>query len=287
MTSAPSHPTISRRGLGKRLKQRREEAGLTEQEAAELIGYTLKSIRRIEAGTQGTKQVTIEKLVEHYGIAPEEGSYLQTLRIRGAERGWWEDYIDRGTKEGTRPDFPMFLESEQIARSIEVFESEVIPGLLQTPGYLQALQDAQLPIPGEVAEQVRKLRERRQQVFQGDVPDMRFLLGEAAILYLMRLAPKVRDGQVARLYEAASLVEVDIRVVTGLHAAMAGSFAVITTPDEFPPIVHTDLMDGCRYLEDVDVTSRYKQAFASAWALSVPIEEYMNEHVKAMAEVQP
>lgn len=283
MSSAPSHPTISRRGLGKRLKQRREEAGLTEQEAAGLLGYTLKSIRRIEAGTQGTKQTTIEAFVKHYGIGPEEGSYLQTLRVRGTERGWWEDYIDKGTKESTRPDFPMFLESEQIAKHISMFESEVVPGLLQTPAFLQALQDAQLPIPLEVAEQVRKLRERRQEVFQGQVPAMQVLLGEAAILYLMRLAPEVRDGQVARLREVAAMPEAEVRITTRLHAAMAGSFAVVTTPDEFPPIVYSDLMDGCRYLEDMNVTSRYRRAFAAAWEVSVSLEEYLNEHVKAMA----
>ena len=285
MGNQASHPTISRRGLGKRLKQRREEAGLTEQQAAELIGYTLKSVRRIEAGTQGTKQVTIEKLVEHYGIAPEEASYLQTLRVRGAERGWWEDYIDKGTKEGTRPDFPMFLEAEQIARLIRVYECDLIPGLLQTREYLQALQAVQLPIPPDVADGVLKLRERRQELFQGrtDAPQMRFLIGEAAIRYLLRLDPVVRDGQLARLREVARMHGVDVHVVAQLHAAAAGSFAILDTSDEFPPIVYNDQLDGCRYLEDVDVTSRYEQAFAAAWALSVPIEEYLNEHVKAMA----
>lgn len=277
MSNAVSHPTISRRGLGKRLKRRREEAGLSEQEAADLLGYTLKSVRRIEAGTQGTKQTTIEAFIKHYSISADEASHLQTLRVRGAERGWWEDYIDKGTKEDTRPDFPMFLESEQIATRIQVFECEVIPGLLQTLGYLQAIQDAQLPIPADVAERVRKLRERRQELFHGraDAPRMQFLMGEAAMLYLMRLDAGVRDGQVARLREVAAMPGVEIRVLTELHAAVAGSFAILTTPDDFPPIVYTDHLDGCRYLEDVDVTSRYEQAFSAARKKSVSIEEYL------------
>jgi transcriptional regulator with XRE-family HTH domain len=276
MSNTVSHPTISRRGLGKRLKQAREVAGLSEQEAAGLLGYTIKSIRRIEAGTQGTKQTTIEGFVRHYSIAPDEASYLQTLRVRGAERGWWEDYIDKGTKEDTRPDFPMFLESEQIAILIRAFESEVIPGLLQTREYLQAIQAAQLPIPADVAERVLRLRERRQRIFQGTrVPRMQFLMGEAALLYLMRLAPQIRDGQIARLRDVSAMPGVEIRVLTELHAAVAGSFAIVTTPDDFPPIVYTDQLDGCRYLEDVDVTSRYEQAFSVARQKSVPIEEYL------------
>lgn len=271
--------------MGIRLQQGRIQAGMSEKDIAEAIGYTVKSIQRIEKGTQGTKQVTVEKLVEHYGIPADEGSYLQTLRVRGAERGWWEDYIDKGTKEGTRPDFPMFLEYEQIATLIRCYESELVPGLLQTIEYLRFLQSVQLPIPPDVAEKVQRLRGRRQELFQGrtDIPEMQFLLGEAAIRFLLRLPAAIRDGQLARLREAALMRGVQIRVVTQLHAAAAGNFVILNDPEDFQPIACTDHLDGCRYLEDVDVTSRYEQAFAAAWKMSVSIEEYLNEHVTAMA----
>jgi transcriptional regulator with XRE-family HTH domain len=271
--------------MGIRLKARREAAGLSEREVAVAVAYTEKSIRRIEKGTQGAKQVLIEKLAALYNIPAEELSYLLALCVRGAERGWWEDYIDKGTKEGTRPDFPMFLEYEQIATLIRCYEAELVPGLLQTIEYLRWLQNVQLPIPPEVAQQVQQLRGRRQELFgdRADTPEMQFLLGEAAIRTLMQLPPEVRDGQLARLLDAARTAGIQIRVITQLHAAAAGSFAILNDPEGFPPIAYTDQLDGCRYIEDMDVTSRYVQAFAAAWEMSVSIEEYLNEYVKAMA----
>jgi transcriptional regulator with XRE-family HTH domain len=271
--------------MGIRLKLRREEAGLSEKDVAAALNYTVKSVQRIEKGTQGTKLPVIEKLAELYNIPADETSYLQTLRVRGAERGWWEDYIDKGTKESTRPDFPMFLEYEQIATLIRCYEAELIPGLLQTLEYLRWLQQVQLPIPADVAAEVQQLRVRRQELFsdRADTPEMQFLLGEAAIRNLLKLPAEVRDGQLARLLDAASTAGIQIRVITQLHAAAAGSFAILNDPDGYPPVTYTDHLDGCRYIEDVDVTSRYELAFASAWEMSVSIEEYLNEYVTAMA----
>lgn len=278
-----AQPTLARRDLGIRLKGHRERVGLTPKQAALLIGYTDKTIGRIEAGTHGTRRPVVESLVKHYGIEQDEASHLLFLVARGAERGWWEDYIDKGTKEGTRPDFPMFLESEQIASLIQVFEAEVIPGLLQTPAYLRALQAAQLGIPADVAERVRRLRERRQQLFNGrrDSPQMHFLIGEAAMRYLFRLDPATKDGQIDRLRQVAAMRGVDIRVVTELHAAAAGSFAILTPPGAAAPIVYTDHLDGCRYIEDADVTSRYAAALAAAVEKTQPLEEYLHEHAMA------
>lgn len=271
-----AQPTLARRDLGIRLKGHRERVNFSQKHVAELLGYTVKTINRIESGTHGTRRLVVEALVKHYGISQEEASYLYSLVVRGAERGWWEDYIDKGTKEGTRPDFPMFLESEQIALLVRTFEAEVVPGLLQTREFLIELRKAQLPVPPDVAESVRNLRERRQKILHNADQVMEFLIGEGAMRYLGHLPAGVRDGQLARLLEVADLPNKAIRVVTQLHAA-AGSFAILTPPGGVSPIVYTDHLDGCRYIEDVNVTSRYEQAFSAAREKSVPIKEYLNE----------
>lgn len=272
-----AQPTLAKRDLGIRLKGHRERTGLTDKEAASLLGYNVKTIQRIEAGSHGTRQPVVESLVKHYGISQEEASHLYGLVLRGAERGWWEDYIDKGSGKETRPDFPMFLESEQVATLICVFENEVVPGLLQTLEYLEALQAAQLSISPDVAEAVRGLRVRRQKLLgRSDAPAMVFLIGEGAMRYLNRLPQQVRDGQLARLREVAAMPNAEIRVVTELHAAAAGGFAVLAPP-KMPPLVYVDHLDGCRYIENTEVVSVYERAFAAARPKSVPIEEYLDE----------
>jgi len=273
-----AQPTLARRDLGIRLKGHRERKGLTEKEAADLLGYTVKTIQRIEAGTHGTRRPVVESLVGHYGINQDEASYLLGLVVRGAERGWWEDYVDKGTKQGTRPDFPLFLESEQIATLIQVLETEVIPGLLQTPEYLLALQDAQLPIPAEVAEAVRGLRTIRQKLIYSRTapPRMEFCIGEGAFRYLTRLPGPVRDGQINRILEVSAMPNVDLRVITQLHAGAAGAFNIITASDGVDPFVFVDLMDGCRYVEDDHIVSLYGRGFRAARDdKTVTVEEYL------------
>jgi DNA-binding XRE family transcriptional regulator len=272
-----AQPTLARRALGIRLKAHRERIGLTPKEAADLIGYNKRTIERIEAGTHGTKKIVIEALVKRYGINVDEASHLYSLVVRGAERGWWETYVDGGTKEGTRPDFPLFLESEQVSVHIRVLETEVIPGLLQTSEYLFELQAAQLPIPSEVAGAVRSLRTLRQKLIWGRArpPRMEFLLGEGALRYLDQLPALVKETQLKRLLEAAAEPFVDIRVITQLHAGAAGAFNIITAAEEAAPFVFIDLMDGCRYVEDRDIVSMYVHAFLAARKKTIGVEEYL------------
>jgi len=273
-----AQPTLARRDLGIRLKGHRDRIGLTDKEAAALLGYNVKTIHRIEAGTHGTRRLVVESLINHYGISQDEASYLLALVVRGSERGWWEDYVDKGTKQGTRPDFPLFLESEQIASLIQVLETEVIPGLLQTPEYLLALQAAQLDIPQEVAEAVRGLRTIRQKLIYNRIrpPRMEFCIGEGAFRYLDRLPGPVRDGQIARILEVSEMPNVDLRVITQLHAGAAGAFNIITPSGMAAPFAFIDLMDGCRYVEDDHIVSMYGQGFRAARdEKTVSVEEYL------------
>ncbi|GAB3992540.1 helix-turn-helix transcriptional regulator [Glycomyces albus] len=272
-----AQPTLARRDLGIRLASHRRRLGLTVKQAADMIGMGTKTIQRIEAGTHGTKRPVIESLVRHYEISKEETSHIFTLFVRGAEKGWWEPYVGPGSGEPTRPDFPLFLETEQVAVHIRDLETEVIPGLLQTPEFLLEFQSAALPQPPEVAEAIRGLRTHRQKLMQNraDQPRLDFLISRSAIDYLEEMPGPVADGQRARLLEADLEPNIGVRVINRLHAAAAGAFAILTPPDRTSPFVYIDDLDGCRYIEIGEVVSLYEQAFEAARLQSVSIEEYL------------
>lgn len=275
--SMSEQPTLARRSLGARLRRLRESSGRSPKEVGEAIGVSRQTITRIEQGKQATHILQARALCDYFDVSRAEKSHLCDLAVRGKERGWWEPYVDGGSRESTRPDFPLFLETEQIAIHTRVLETEVIPGLLQTPEYLRALQDVQLPQPPEVAEAVRGLRTHRQKLMadRTDNPRMEFLISCGAIDYLASLDDEVADGQRQRLLSATTGGHTDIRVITSIHAGAAGAFAILTPPDDVPPFVYIDDLDGCRYIEDVDVVFLYEQAFAAARGRSVPVEEYL------------
>jgi hypothetical protein len=234
-------------------------------------------MQRIEEGTQATRPLVIEKLCGIYGVTVSEMSHLTTLAVRGKERGWWEPYFDIAAEETSRPKIPLFLETEQAALQIRVLETEVIPGLLQTPEYLRELQAAQLPMREEVAESWRALRTHRQQLLYSryPLPNLEFLIGKAAVDYLEQMPAGLRDDQVARLLDAAATDGVEVRVITELHAATTGAFNLLYPGDETDPFVFVDAADGCRYIEQPQLVSMYEQIFGLARNKSITIEEYL------------
>jgi hypothetical protein len=219
----------------------------------------------------------VEKLCAQYGISGPELSHLTMLAVRSKERGWWEPYFDVGAEQTSRPKIPLFLETEQSALRIWVLETEVIPGLLQTPEYLQILQAAQLLMTDEVTESWRGLRTKRQELLYGrdPFPVLEFIIGRAAVDYLDAMPANIRDGQIRRLLEVAAMPSVNIRVLTQLHAAAAGSFNLLYPGDATDPFVFMDAADGCRYIEDSRIVSMFEQTFSSARDKTVQVEEYL------------
>ncbi|WP_460545139.1 helix-turn-helix domain-containing protein [Glycomyces halotolerans] len=273
----PEQPTLARRSLGAAFRRLREDAGQSPREVGEAIGVSRQTIGRIEDGKQATHILQAKALCDHFSVSATAKSHLCELAVRGKEKGWWEPYVEAGSAEPARPNFPLFLETEQVAIHIRVLETEVIPGLLQTPEYLRELQAAQLPQPPEVAEAVRALRTHRQKLMadRTDTPRTEFLISRSVVDYLDALPRDVAIGQRARLLEAAIVPGVEIRVITRLHAGAAGAFAILTPPEDVPPFVYIDDLDGCRYVEDLDIVSVYEQAFAATRNTSISVEEYL------------
>ncbi|TWJ07681.1 helix-turn-helix protein [Stackebrandtia albiflava] len=264
-------PTVARRALGASLRKLREAAGFTRTQAAQAIGYSPQTIQRIEEGTQATRDHQVERLGRLYGAPPALMSEMYRYALDGNRRGWWQAH-----KEGIPSEFPLFLEAEHDAERIWVLETEYVPGLLQTPEYLMAVQAAQPPLPAGKAAAVRELRSQRQGLLFGreELPEIRFVIGRSALDYLDGL-PDVRKGQVERLVEMSRHPEIDIRVITGLHAAMAGSFNILTPKGIPQPFAYVDSVDGCRYIEDHAVVSLYERTFRHVRSSAITLEEYL------------
>ncbi|CAM3548765.1 helix-turn-helix domain-containing protein [Stackebrandtia soli] len=265
-------PTIARRVLGTRFRLAREARKLTRARAGAELGMSGQTIQRIEEGTQGTKKLQVNGLVDLYAIPKMQASELHRLALDGNKRGWWQPY-----KKGLMPELPLFLETEQEASHIFTLETEYIPGLLQTPEYLKAVQ-ALWPIVPETASAVRSLRTQRQdRLFdREELPRMTFLIGCAALHYLDAM-PTAKEGQLDRLKEVAAIPEVDVRIMNHPHAAMSGSFNILTPGPPLPgePFVFIDALDGGRYVEDRDVVSLYERTFEAVREIATPIEEFL------------
>ena len=236
---------------------------------ATYLGRGQETVRRWEIGESTPNLSTVRDLVKLYGASAEEFSRLTSLLASSKQRGLYEG-------ADVPPELRYLYESEATCLALDAVELENIPGLLQTPEYHQAVQRAQLaePVPFETA--LRNLRRQRQELtlHTGTRPQMRWVIGESAIRYLLAEDAALRDDQLDRLRDVDSYPEAEIRVVARFHAAMLGSFTLIT-PVGAGRFVYLEGLDGGRYIEARDVLSRYTAAFDAVHAIAIPLEEYL------------
>lgn len=264
-------PTLAKIALGALITRLREASGKERTEVAAELGVDTETVRRWEIGKIAPKKMAIEALARAVGASAAELSRMTTLSLESKQRGLFEG-------SNVSPEMRVLYETEVTARLIRSLELEHIPGLLQTPEYHLAVQEALLPVDPDLADVLRRLRARRQEIVFGrkPLPKIQFIISRTALLYLDDY-PKLRRKQVDRLREVAAIPEVEIRVITGFHAAMLGSFTMLTPPRSTGarPFVYVEDIDGGRYVEG-DVVSQYEAVFGLVRdQQSRELEEYL------------
>src|SRR5947209_8665913 len=120
-----------------------------------------------------------------------------------------------------RQQFAMLVDLEQSATAITEVSPLLVPGLLQTTPYIQAIMTGGSVPPGEVAMRVTT-RVGRRDVLTGAHPtQFAGLVGEAALRQLIG-SRKIMSEQLRYLLDMVKLSNVDLRVIpydTGWHPA--------------------------------------------------------------------
>jgi hypothetical protein len=83
-------PTISRLLLGRALRQLRESADVSREQAAVALKCSKARIDHIEVGRNALGYAELVMLLrDRYGADEETLNELETLRARASQRGWW------------------------------------------------------------------------------------------------------------------------------------------------------------------------------------------------------
>lgn len=132
--------TVERRQLGLALRRHRDQAKVTQAEAARHVGKTASLVSKIEDGLGTLDADALEALLDFYGVSePQRCTLLElgTLARKRQPRGSVRTYTD------TLPEaFQRLADMEQEATTIYQYQPGVIPGHLQTPRYIRALMRA-------------------------------------------------------------------------------------------------------------------------------------------------
>ena len=250
-------PTVRRRRLAAELRRLRALAEVTQQQAAAHLGCTQAKIGRFETAKRSPSVGDVSALLDFYDVNGTERDQLINLARDARKRGWWHSYSD------VLPEwYETYVGLEAEASSIHTYESEAVPGLLQTREYAYAITRSTL-VRADESEIDRRveLRIQRQQRIVGPNPmELWAVVGEAA-LHRCVGGNGVLRRQLEHVLKLVELPHVTLQVMplaAGAHPAQAGPFVILRYANHIDPdMVYLETHVGGLYLEREVELSNY------------------------------
>ncbi|MEQ8145051.1 helix-turn-helix transcriptional regulator [Streptomyces sp. OP7] len=254
-------PTLLKMLVGVQLAGFREDAGLSQDQAARSVGFSGAKLSRIESG-KGRRPPTetdVRALLDLYGTDGYEASVLLKLLQRAGEPGWWQRYDKRLMPEW----FDRLVGLQEAAATIRTFEIQYVPGLLQTAAYTRAVVERGLPnAPASEVQRRVELRMRRAELLmRQDAPQLWAVIDESVLLRVLGDRQVMRE-QLEHLAVMADRSNVTVQIVP-LNVTHASAPAIPVTYLRFggldlPDVVYLEHIRSANFLEDRDETEEYR-----------------------------
>ncbi|TDC76747.1 helix-turn-helix transcriptional regulator [Actinomadura sp. 7K507] len=206
------------------MRFQRTQRGLSGEALGRIINVGKAQVSRIETGVQrldARQAAAIDKAWNTGRLF----SLLVWYAAIGHDPAWFAQYV----------------EIEQKSEMLRIYEANVIPGLLQTPEYAEALLRSGTETNPD---QLITDRLQRQDLLLRDTPPhLTVLLSQNALDWPVG-SPEIMYGQLARLLEEAQRYHVALRVLprswaTGAHAGLDGSFQIMSG-DNFGEVAYAE-----------------------------------------------
>ncbi|GAA1948904.1 helix-turn-helix domain-containing protein [Kitasatospora viridis] len=270
-------PTVLRRRLGSELRELRNRAGLTGKDVADALDWSASKVSRIESGEVGLRERDVRPMLALYGVSdPNEIKQLTSLARKSRQPGWWQSYGD------ALPEwFKAYVGLEEDASAIRTYESELVPGLLQTEEYFRAVVRATVPVSYEEAADAGDrriaLRMQRQEILSRPNPPLLWAIINEAVLRRPVGSPEVMRAQLEHLADVADARQnVMVQVLpfsAGAHPAMTQSFSLLSFKDIPGSIVYSESPTSSTYTEKPADTEYHQRVFDRLMASAVQPEK--------------
>jgi transcriptional regulator with XRE-family HTH domain len=252
--------TVRSRELGEGLRRAMERAGLSGREAAMRLGWSDSKVSRLLTGLRGGSEVDVSAFLAVCGVKGRERQRLMALCRGQHTPGWFQQHGSRLPQQ-----VRTLVDHENKAIAISVFQSTLVPGLLQTGDYARALfREAGRVPPDEIDDRVAARLARKNLYSRERPPKFSFFVHEL-VFRLPVGGPVVMSDQMHELLRMSVRPNLTLRVVPasiGAHAATSGHFTLMEFAD-FKPIVYLDSETSSLFLEEPEEIFAYKGILAS------------------------
>lgn len=271
--AAPYSPSIRRRRLSAELRRLRSEAGLTLFEAARQAEMGKSNLSKIEQAESRTVPAsTLNKLLGLYQVDEATRATLHELAKLAGKKGWWAHY------KNLMPQ--MLADFEAEACALRTYQAQVIPGLLQTHQYADAVFRAnEVRDDDEVAQRVSARITRQGVLHRVGPPKLMALIDEAALRRVVG-SPQVMGEQLLHLTQMASRHNISIYVLpfaAGAHPSTEGSYVIMDFPDPRDvSIAYLETPVTSMYLEEEHEVRLFTDMFGSTQSCAMTPAQSLN-----------
>ncbi|HEX6359114.1 helix-turn-helix transcriptional regulator [Actinophytocola sp.] len=268
--------------LGEELRRLREACGLTLSQVVARIGISESHLSRMESGKRVPRPEDVAALLVVYGVTGEERLELLTFATRANQPGLWQR---QGSFEAR---FTTLKHLESRATKLVSFEPLVIPGLLQTVPYAQAMvrEVGMIDDPAQVDERAVGRIHRQSVLRKHDAPRLIALVTESALRNVVGGREVMRD-QLRYLAEVAKRPNVTLRVVptiAGGHPGLNGPFLRLGFDDR-QGVVYLGHLTSSLFLEERTEVAVYDRAIATLLSVAISQENSLRLVVEMAASL--
>jgi transcriptional regulator with XRE-family HTH domain len=198
------------------LRRARNQSGLTQEELAAKITFSSALVAAVETGRRTPSRDFAERCDE----ALKTGGLLSRMQGRVAQAAaphWMQEWT--------------WVEQEAIM--LRSWESALIPGLLQTQDYAQAILARWPSLTDEEAAQRTAARMNRQAILERDEPPAAFFVIDEGALRREVGGPDVMKIQLGRLLDLTERPTISVQIVpasAGGHVGMSGPYFIASFP---------------------------------------------------------
>lgn len=250
------NPTVRRRRLGQELRRLREQRGMTAEEVADRLLVSQSKISRLENGRRSISQRDVRDLCGVYEVEDRRiVDSLMQMAKESRQQGWWHAF-------GDIP-YSVYIGLETDAASLRVYEPQVVPGLLQTRSYAEAVVAGALPeaTAADIDRRVQ-VRIRRQERIQEARHPLRLwaVLDESVLRRQVGGKPTMVE-QLEHLNQMSQLPHITLQVMPfhmGAHPGVNGQYAILEFPDASDStVIYLEGVTSDLYLEKANDVQSY------------------------------
>ncbi|MFK0258014.1 Scr1 family TA system antitoxin-like transcriptional regulator [Streptomyces sp. NPDC090445] len=257
--------------VGAQVAVLRIRKGLTQRQLAKLVRMEEETIASIEQGRRALMPDVAEamdRVLESGGVL---AAGVEKLPAVDQVPEWAEEYLDR----------------ERDALAISSYENQVLPGLLQTDAYAEAVFRSRIPLLSSDAVTAQTaIRTARREILRRETPvTLSFIIWEP-VLRLKMGGPEVYREQLAHLLSCSELPGVSIQVYPldrTSHPALDGPFVLLETPD-YQRLAYAETQRGSQLISDMNEVSILERRYAMLRTQALNPEETRAELDRLLGE---